>query len=368
MDLRPSARQLLATTAAPAALTLAVVTLCAASARAQNDEWFDEPDERGWPVLAEWGWTNGRADGRAPFGVGLDDGVGVGDLRLAYRYFATRFEGVMDGTSDLSTQQVFDRGFTISPLSMTSATHHFSLRYGLSEDYTLAASLPFYDRTLDAVQQDPGSGGQGETFNLDSSGNGDLRFGTLYLIDSWGREKAYFTLFGSWPIGSFDQRGNIPGQGSGSVLPFALQLGTGTVDVTPGLVLLGQAERHSWGLGIDNTFRLTETDQDYRLGGRSEATGWLAWQLGSLAPSARLNFVRQGNAHGTDTRLDPTFASANSRHLAHRRLDLLLGLAFAPGGTGPRAGFEFGVPLYQSLDGPQLGVEFYVSFGVQFGF
>jgi hypothetical protein len=47
------------------------------------------------------------------------------------------------------------------------------------------------------------------------------------------------------------------------------------------------------------------------------------------------------------------------------RLDLSLGLSFWDTETGARFAVEAGAPVYQKLDGPQLGTEWFLSAGIQ---
>jgi hypothetical protein len=48
------------------------------------------------------------------------------------------------------------------------------------------------------------------------------------------------------------------------------------------------------------------------------------------------------------------------------RVDLALGLNLWHTGNGARFAIEAGVPVYQNLDGPQLGTEWFMTTGLQF--
>ncbi len=77
-----------------------------------------------------------------------------------------------------------------------------------------------------------------------------------------------------------------------------------------------------------------------------------------FAPSVRLDWRRWGNIRGRDPDLDPAVNPAfDPNKQKGRRLDLFVGaMLYAPEGSlkGHRLTIEGGMPLYQSLAGPQL--------------
>jgi len=92
------------------------------------------------------------------------------------------------------------------------------------------------------------------------------------------------------------------------------------------------------------TIRLGENDNDYRLGNILELDGWVSYEWANwLSTSFRLN-----------TRIDMLF-------------DVEL---YTPSGKwrGNRLGIEFGVPIYQNLEGPQLETDWIFSVGWQWIF
>ena len=105
---------------------------------------------------------------------------------------------------------------------------------------------------------------------------------------------------------------------------------------------------------------------DYQLGNRGELGLWVARNFASsLSTSLRLRGELWGNIHGADDRLNPAMVPTADPDLrAGRRVDVLFGTnIFALSGPleGNRLAFEFGLPLYQSLDGPQLKTSWYMS-------
>ena len=109
------------------------------------------------------------------------------------------------------------------------------------------------------------------------------------------------------------------------------------------------------------------------LGNAYELTGWGArkitsWSSGSL----RLRWSQWMNIHNSDSALNRALVpTADPNRRAGQRLDLLLGVnVFATGGVlgGLRASIEGGIPVYQSLDGPQLEADWMLSCTFQWTF
>jgi hypothetical protein len=87
--------------------------------------------------------------------------------------------------------------------------------------------------------------------------------------------------------------------------------------------------------------------------------------LSFLSTSVRLDGQLWGNISGADPQLNPRLVPTADPDLrAGRRLDILFGLnLFTLEGrlAGNRIGIEGGLPIYQSLDGPQLETDYRFS-------
>jgi len=152
-----------------------------------------------------------------------------------------------------------------------------------------------------------------------------------------------------------------------------MQLGSGTWDLLPGLTYLGNNDTLNWGAQGVAVVRLGDNDNDYTLGDRFNLTGWIAKNWTSQwSSSLRVNGEWWGNIDDSDKKLSPMapnmVPTADPDKRAGRRFDLLLGASFAPASgwfQGQRFAAEFGAPVYQNLDGPQLETDWTVTFGWQ---
>ena len=155
-----------------------------------------------------------------------------------------------------------------------------------------------------------------------------------------------------------------------------MQLGSGTWDLMPGITWLGQTDRFSLGAQALGTIRLGENDEDYTLGDSITGNFWGAMPLADwLSISSRISVTSWGNIDGRDKNLPPPAAmivpTADPDLRGGTRIDYAAGLNYylRKGPLkGARLAIEAGLPLYQNLDGPQLGVDWTFTAGLQYAF
>ncbi len=107
---------------------------------------------------------------------------------------------------------------------------------------------------------------------------------------------------------------------------------------------------------------------EYQLGNRFRWAAWGVWALNDwFGPSLRLGTQLWKNIEGADPNLNPSMVpTADPARRGGRRVDLSVGMNFyIPYGKfeGNRVALEFSLPVYQSLDGPQLETNWGFSAG-----
>jgi hypothetical protein len=153
-----------------------------------------------------------------------------------------------------------------------------------------------------------------------------------------------------------------------------MQLGSGTFDVLPGLTYLGEANNFAWGVQIMGTIRTGRNSSGYRLGNQYESSAWLAYGVTDwLAPYVRMEGRVWENISGRDSAYGdvPKSAEASPNLQAGERVNALVGLNLYAGKgvlQGNRITVEAGVPIYQHLRGPQLGLDWTINVGWTYGF
>ncbi|MDR9402679.1 MAG: transporter [Halothece sp. Uz-M2-17] len=310
-------------------------------------------------------WTSGRPDGHAPLGVMGDHVHGQGEWMLSYRYMFMSMDGNRDGTEDLSTNDVLE-DFMVAPDDMTMQMHMLGAMYAPTDNLTLMAMVPFVVKEMDHVTR------MGTEFTTNSSGIGDIKFSGLYQLFNQDRQSVHLNLGFSVPTGSIDERDDTPA-GNDVILPYPMQIGSGTLDLRPGITYLGQTDDWSWGAQANTVLRLGENDRDYTVGNRYQLMGWIARRMNEkVSVSLRLDGETWDDYDGADSALNPNLIPTADPDLrGGTRLDLGLGAnlylpeSFLPGG---RLAAELEFPLYQSLEGPQLETDWQLTVGVQSAF
>ncbi len=318
--------------------------------------------------LLECLWDPDRPDGHAPIGVMGDHNHEAGEFMLSYRYMFMSMDGMRDGTSELSSDDVFALGFPVTPTSMDMEMHMLGLMFAPTDRLTLMAMTNYQSMTMDHVTR---AGTmprrlRGERFTTSSEAWGDTSLVALYKILDRNCARLH-TKFGfSAPTGSIDQEDPGP-------LPYPMQTGSGTWDLLFGPTYLKQYDQWSWGAQANGRVRLGENHRDYTLGNQWSVTGWTALNLtDAICVSGRLEWLYQGEIEGADPRLNPGLVpTAVPSNFDRHRLDAAIGLnLFIPGGflRGHRFAVEAGMPLYEHIGGPLLQTEYWIMAGWQKAF
>ena len=312
------------------------------------------------------GHDHTRPDGHAPIGVMGDHLMREGEIMLSYRFMSMEMDGNRNGTDRVSTPLP---DYMVSPLSMTMDMHMLGAMYAPSDKLTLMLMLPFTSISMDHIRH-MGS----LDFTTESSGVGDVKLGATYGLFARPGSDFLFNIIVSVPTGSIDERDDIPTMPTPSYahLPYPMQLGSGTWDLTPGLTYVQTYDSWSWGAQGLYTFRTGENDNGYSLGNKLDATAWLAKKVAkSTSLSFRLKVLDWDNIDGSDDKLlpMPTVPTKDTDKRGGTRVDAMLGVNFVPWGlTSLRLAAEAGVPVYQKLDGPQLETDLVFTLGALYTF
>lgn len=304
-----------------------------------------------------------RPDSHAPIGVMGDHTHNKGEFMFTYRYMSMYMDQMRNGTDNLSIDNVL-KDFVVTPKNMTTQMHMFSAMYGLNDTVTLMAMLPYVMKEMEHQNR------MGVNFTTNSSGFGDTKVGALWRLyafetPSIGSHRFHLNSGVSLPTGDIKPRDNTP-LGNNSLLPYPMRLGSGTVDLLPGLTYTGVLHDVSWGFQALGTVRIGRNNQGYTEGNRYQVNTWGAYRWADwISTSARFNWQQWYNIKREDGQLQttvgpmniPLVPTADPDRLAGRRLDLMGGVNILfPEfmGLENHLNLEAGAPIYQYLDGPQL--------------
>lgn len=293
----------------------------------------------------------------------------TGQWMIGYEYMFEDMDGNRDGTHRVNHTRVLQQ-FPTVPTKMTMEMHMAMAMYAPTNDLTLMAMLPYVRKRMDHVTR------TGVRFIERSEGIGDLQLkslATLYKIKGF-EHRFLFNGGISLPTGSIEEKDFLPNRTQGERrLEYAMQLGSGTVDLLPGVTYLGQAAQWAWGGEMIPTIRLGRNSRDYALGNRYRLTAWGARKLTDwLSLSGRTDGQKWDNIRGADPGQNRLAAATKDpKRQAGERVDLLGGLnLYIPRGflKGQRIAVEGGAPVYQALDGPNLQTDWQVRVGWQWVF
>ena len=329
-----------------------------------------------------------RADAYAPIGVMGDHLLHKkGEWMLSYRYMHMDMDGSRIGTNNVSTSQILQVPnrfadppnqppfLRIVPTNMTMDMHMFGAMYAPTNNLTLMAMVNYIDKEMDHLTFNiPGTliGG----FTTRSEGIGDTKITGLYRLYKDSVHHAHLNLGLSLPTGSITNRGTIldpMGNTPNVRLPYAMQLGTGTFDLLPGVTYNGRVGDFSWGGQFRSEIRLEdENDEGYAWGDLYGLTGWLAYEWARwISTSVRLDAWTQDSISGIDPNIVGPVQTANPDFYGGEQVFAYFGANMAGQSgiiRGHRLALEVGVPLYRNLNGPQLETDWNFIVGWQKAF
>lgn len=301
-----------------------------------------------------------RPDGLAPIGVFNDHTLVSGRVMVSYRYLQNEFDGLYVNSQQVSYASVQSQ-YRYVPTHMLQDSQVALLEYGLTDDFTFTAMLPWQHNLIDY-------GSAGGTIATGFTNPGDIRLNGLLVVrrGKWTQQHVNVGL--SIPVGLLEDAYNETPSATIPNLSYPLRTSSGTYDLLLGYTIRGQYQNWTWGTQLNGTVRTGLNTLGYRQGDAAEVTGWLSRRFGRyVATSFRLDYQMQGNIYGADARLDTAQAPTNDpNHFGYQRLNTLIGINFyLPDGRIPnqRLSLEAGLPAFQSVEGPQLGLDWILNAG-----
>lgn len=306
-----------------------------------------------------------KASDHAPIGVMREHVHGKGEWMTSYRYMRMEMAGLQSQTSEVSQEDAInDSRFNVSPRFMLMDKHVFGAMYGFSDKVTGAIMLPFISQSMSHNHTSTVV----NHFRRGFQGFGDAQVSAIYQSAKTDTYEILLDGGVSLPLGTIaaDDKGH---------LPYPMQLGSGTVDMLPGVTVKGKLPNpnQTWGSQLSAILRSGYNDQGYRLGNQYKATAWLANDYTpNLSGSFRLTYISQDSIIGEDDDIPTIVSPAQDPSLqGGQRADFSVGVNYIiPKGflQGHRIAAEAGLPVYQYLNGPQLQTDYWYTVGWQLAF
>ncbi|MEE2783782.1 MAG: transporter [Pseudomonadota bacterium] len=321
-------------------------------------------------------------DSHAPIGVMGDHIHKQGEVMFSYRYAVMSMQDNLDGDRGIGAGEIVSTmpnrfaGMSgmpsmlrVVPTHMDMDMHMLGLMYAPNNRVTLMAMASQMNKRMRHTTY---QGGIGTTrlgrFEARSKGWGDSKIKALIRLNDDQRHRWHATFGLSLPTGSLQEEDVVLAPNGAHPrlrLPYPMQLGSGTYDFLAGLTYSGGIAPWGWGAQWESTNRLGRNDEDYRLGNSHLLQGWVSRRVSRVQSlSLRLIARRTGNVDGRDLRIMAPVQTADPGRQRYRRTELWLGTNVVLA-KGHRLALEIGRPLTQTVDGPQMDMDWQAMFGWQ---
>jgi hypothetical protein len=302
-----------------------------------------------------------RPDGMAPVGVFGDHTLPVGTFHVSYRYLQNSYDQNYVGSHRVSTGSIAGQ-YPYAPANGVSNSQVALIEYGVTRDLTMLAYLPFQHNEINSVTS------TGD-YKASYTNPGDIRIMGLYVLNRGVASQSHLNFGLSLPVGMLETGTEAPLQTAPN-LPYQLRTSSGTYDVLLGYTYRRQTDRWTWGSQINAVVPTGKNTLGYENGNQLQITSWLSRRWTERwSTSGRIDAHFIGGMRCEDSRLNTALSPVNlSTAQGGNYLNGLLGLNYYLGRPEnrifeQRLYLEAGVPFYQSLNGPQLGVSWLLNAG-----
>ena len=330
-----------------------------------------------------------RPDSHAPIGVMGDHLHKKGEWMLSYRFMRMHMKDNRDGSSDLTPETIVTEvpnrfsgmpmqppTLRVVPTEMTMNMHMIGVMYAPADWITLMGMTMIVSKEMSHITFQGGMGtNQLGTFVTEANGLGDSRLMALVKLWSGGSHRLHLNAGINLPTGSIAEQDEIltPLDTRPTVrIPYPMQLGSGTFDLLPGITYYSHSGNLAWGAQMMGNVRLGENDEQYTLGNVLQVSAWGSYMWAPwLSTAVRVAQYSWGNIEGIDPSIvapvqtaDPDFQGGN-RLEGYLSANLIGQKGFI---RNHRLAMEFGWPLNQTLDGPQMKLKSNLTIGWQYAF
>jgi len=323
-----------------------------------------------------------RPDAFAPAGIMTDHVHDKGNFSIAYSYMDMTMQGNQIGTKTVSDATIF-KSYMMATNRMNMQMHMLMPMYGVTDRFTLMAMLSYNVNNMSMhmmPMQSMNMPGMTMTdysnmpAKMNSSGLGDTKIYALYNILPSCNHRLVTGLGLSLPTGSINVKGATT-QSNNDVLPYCMQFGTGTYNLLPSIVYVGQSTHLSWGSAFNANIKLGTNTNNYCFGNEYSVSPWLAYQFVRwISISARAEYYNVGKLYGYDATINQSSqndATANTANYGGQKANGYIGVnLYAPANflKGSRLLVEYGMPFYQNTIGLQSTVKSSITARLQFNF
>ncbi len=296
---------------------------------------------------------------------------------VSYRLMNMSMNGMFIGTQPASQDDVFPN-YLMIPKKMQMDMHMLMLMYGITKKLTVmgmfnyntsSMSMKMYAATSNYTSIASFTTPYEMTHTMQTSGIGDIKLYALYSLLNTQKNHILISLGASIPTGRIDFKGSPHSMMYPNArYPYAMQLGSGTFDLLPCVNYLFQKEKLTASVQLSSVIRANYNTVGYHLGNEATLNAWFSYKvLPFLSSSLRIESTIADKISGNDPTLyyymEP---SANPNNYGGQKVNCFIGAVFQARRVSLRTyklGAEYGIPVYQNLNGVQMPTKssFFIS-------
>ena len=316
--------------------------------------------------------TNSSTNTRNSSPTRTQDMHHAGMWMFEYRYMHITQDGMLEKAKGVEPLSLIrnpgyvdanGRQVMMVPTDMTMDMHMLMGMYDVTNKLTVMAMGNFAQNDMNMVMQMM-SGGATEVTKMSSSGIADTQVGMMYKLDDLLLYNPILNVTLSIPTGGIDQKDD-----NGEVMPYEMQLGSGTYDLYTSLAMSNKFDMWDFGYEAGYLYHMCDNEQNYCWGNKLQLDAWLRYSFDfGTKIRGMITHAKWDTISGEDARISAnSMYAANPDYYGGMRSDFVLRVTqdFPWGLTGL---VQVGVPLHQSLDGFQLKTVYTMQAGVQWMF
>lgn len=315
--------------------------------------------------------NHNRPDAHAPIGVMGDHLHPKGGFMVSLRYMNMQMKGNKLGSNSIEDPTIYN-SYMVAPQNMSMDMYMLGIMYAPTNKLTLMLMQNFVKNNMDLKAKMMMNGmTMFSGFKTASSGLGDLKIGGLYSMYAKNNGSLHLNASLSIPLGSITEKDDTPMM-TNMKLPYRMQLGSGTFDVSLGATFKGNTETISWGVQPMFLFRTGTNESGYTLGNKQQLNIWGAYKVSnSISVSARILGSNGQGISGVDAMLNPMMApTTNTMNYGGEKINTYIGcnVSFPQSSflKDFRVGLEGGLPIYENYNGIQMDEELTFNIGLKY--
>ena len=340
-------------------------------------------------VHAYIGLCCGKCGGNMPMNIPGGGVPETNEFRVKLSPMWMSMKGLRDGIHGVSDNTLLGmpsmKKFMAVPTSMDMYMVNLSIGYSFTDDLFGGLMFMWKKLSMDMKFNSMMHSSTGRSsYTMKSEGMGDTMLMVkyrLYANDPLIPTKEYSLFFGlNLPTGSISEKNTTHPveERRKELLPYGMQLGSGTFDPTIGILYQGSRSPFWWGTNLTYTYRFYDNPRGYHLGNEFHYDLYGMYQFRyDMLTEIQINGTWWGRIKGSMDEFkngDSGWAKDGSGNKVYPMSPLWITDNYGGHRISLSAGFQwqpfplhivdilFTIPLYQQINGPQLEEDYRIMF------